>query len=339
MATIAEQTGLTEELGPEDQAALDAEQRGEAPEQPEQPEGQPQAQLQTNPEAQQQAEQAAEKGKGKKKPDVIPYDRFQEVNERARAAEAQAAELREKWARLEERQRLAQEADQRMQQAAQQAKQPQRPDPAIDPVGAELWDRDQQIAELRSTLQQVQQGLGQTAQTVQQQAQIQDFQNWIQGDVQTYRVQKPDYDQRAQVAMQKMLDYATSIGAPPQEAQLVVQQLANWIAQTTRRNGSSAAEAYYRFSDMIDPRTAAPAQGQPAAPAGKAAETLRQVQKGQQFQGLSRVPAENDDNRNWANLSAADLAEMSEDEFLARYQDPKTRPALEAAMRRLDMGA
>lgn len=330
-------TGLEEDLSPEDQAALSAEEEGQAPPepeaQPEGPEGQPQAQIQTGPEAQAAAEER--KPAKKKVPDVVAYDRFKEVNERAKAAEAQAADLREKWARLEERQRLAQEADQRMRQASEQAQRPQRPDPAIDPVGAELWDRDRRIEMLEQNLIQVQQGLGQTAQSLQQQAQFQDYQSYIAQDVNHFRMQKPDYDQRAQVATQKLLDFAKSVGAPEQEAQLVVAQLANFIASKARQNGMSAADAFYRFSEMVDPRGTVPAQQQ--APS-RAAETLRQVKEGQKFQGLSRVPAEGQDTKNWANLTAADIAEMSEDEFLARYQDPNTRPALEAAMRRLDMG-
>ena len=125
-------------LTPEEQAKLDAEGGEQAPEQPPAEEAQPETQG-LQPIAEEPKAKPA-----KKHEETVAYERFSEINERLRATEAQladAATYRERWARLEERQKQAQEAAQaeyQRQIAAQQAA--ERPDPNLDPVGARAYD-------------------------------------------------------------------------------------------------------------------------------------------------------------------------------------------------------
>ncbi len=190
-------------------------------------------------------------------------------------------------------------------------------------MGAELFDRDQRIAQQEARLAQLEQGQTQTAQTVEQQRQLDEYRNRLNYDVQTYRVQHADYDDRANAAQQKFKDFLTGVGATQQESEIVVAQVANFIAQKAIQNGKSAADAFYQFAETVVPRTVA-VPGQQQARTSQAQETLRQVQKGQQFQGMSRVPAE-EGNSDGRLPTAAELAEMSEDDFMAQALSPMPR--------------
>lgn len=319
---------LTEELTDEERAAREQEERGTIPEQQAAPEAEPEKPKEPKP----------------VETKTVPYDRFHELNEEHKAAKREAAELREKWARLEERQRLVQEAQQRLAQEQQRPKGPARPDETVDPIGAQLWDRDRRLEQLEQRNQQLEQQVGQVSQFTQQQQQVGQFQTWLTMDENAYRVQKPDYDMATQHLRQRMQEFAQGIGVPDQEINTVISQLAYWVADAARRTGKSPANEYYRLAQVWGYAGPQPApngngngQQQQTAPAKPSpTETLRQVQKGQALQGLNRGPAQSDDNVNWTTMTAQDWNNMSDDEFASRLADPKQRPYIERAFARLE---
>ena len=331
MAAPILNTGLDEPLDAGEQAALNAEQQGQITEkvpaqQP--PEGQP------APDAAKGAEKPPVQAKV---PEAVPYERFREVNEARQREGAQLAEMREKWARLEERAKLAREADERIQREAAKAT---RPDETIDPHGAALWDRDQRIAQLEQNFQQLQQGLGQTSQQMQAQNEWNNYTTWVRDDVAAVQREKPDYNQAAQYVTQRIVAFAQALGADEEKQQAFVGALTDMATRTARVYGKSPAAAYYDLAKSLGYTGAAPTttQTQPSA-AEVARLKLEQAQKGQAMQGLNRAPNEIEDNMNWTTLGAKDLAEMDEDEFAARWADPKQRPILERLFSRLEMGA
>jgi hypothetical protein len=277
--------------------------------------------------------------KAKKTPEqAIPYERFKEVNEESKRKDRELADMRERWARLEERSRLAQEAQQRFEQQqqveAQKPKGPPRPDDKVDPYGAELWDRDRRIDQLTSQLEQIQQNLGSTAQQMQQSSQLNDFNLWLTNDISTYRQRQPDYEQAAQHARQARVGFWQSVGLPPEQAEVIVNNEALAIAYAARQNGKSAAQAYYDAAKVMG-YTGAAQNGAPAAPPS-AQDKLAQLKKGQAAQGLSRAPILDDSNANWSNLTAQQLADMDENDFVEALQDPQRAKQMNAALERLE---
>jgi hypothetical protein len=107
--TAALETELNEDMTPEEQAEQDAESQGVDTQH-----------LKTNDDLREQPDKG-DTGAKKGPPESIPYSRFQEVNERAKKVEQELdaerksnSEVREKWARIEERQNMAREALPRM---------------------------------------------------------------------------------------------------------------------------------------------------------------------------------------------------------------------------------
>jgi len=183
----------------------------------------------------------------------VPYDRFRETNEgrkaaeaRAAAAEKEATELRERWARLDERSRQINEARQAaQQQAVEQQRAAERPDPAIDPVGAKLWDFEEKTrqydAMVAAQAQQIQALQG----NMQQNQQIQAFANYVNYDVQRFQQQKPDYPAAAAHAAQKRREFWTAAGFQPEQAQEIVKRESEALAMQAMQSGKSVAQLVY----------------------------------------------------------------------------------------------
>jgi hypothetical protein len=280
--------------------------------------------------------------KTKKTPEqAIPYERFREVNEESKRKDRELSEMREKWARLEERSRLAQEAQanfERQQQTdAEKAKIPTKPDETLDPYGAQLWERDRKIDQLTQSLQEVRQNLGQTSQQVQQSANLSDFNLWLTNDINSYRQRQPDYEQAAQHARQARVTFWQSVGLPPDQAEVIVNNEALAVAYAARQNGKSAAQAYYDAARTMGYQGAAPTPEAAAAAAPPSSqEKLAQLRKGQAAQGLSRAPILDDSNANWSALSAQQIADMDENDFVEALQDPQRAIQINKALERLE---
>jgi len=287
--------------------------------------------------------------KGKKVPEeAVPYERFSQVYEENKRKDQQLSELREKWARLEERSNLAREAqaryEQEQQAAATKAKIPEKPDPAIDPYGAQLWERDRQIEALGKRLEEVTTGLGQTNQQLQQSSQLNDFNLWLTNDITNYRARQPDYEQAASHARNARIGFWQSVGLPPEQAEVIVNNEALAIAYAARQNNKSAAQAYYDAAKVMGYQTGAPgsvvANGAAPAPAPAAAPTpqekMAQLKKGQAAQGLSRAPVLDENNANWSALTAQQIADMDENDFVEALQDPQRAQQINKALERLE---
>ena len=336
----------SELLTPEEQAALDAEQATE-PEAEPLPETLPAKQPPQQP-APQQAEAAPEAPPKKEPPKHVPYDRFREVNEKAKTLEAELQAQRERLARLDERAQMAREAEERArQQPAQPIEIPTKlgtkPDAAIDPIGADLWDAKREAEIARFEAAEARAGNTQVAEQVQATRQQQEFANWVNNDAQQYRAAHPDYDQATQHAYNFRVEYWKGLGLDDARARQIVDQEAVATAMLARQNGKSAADTFYGLAQKVgyqqgNGNPQAPVPVQPEVQPAQGKERMRQVREGQKFQGLSRVPAENPQNVDWTNIGAQEIADMGEDEFLERLADPVQGPQLRKALQRLEMG-
>ena len=335
-------------LSPEEQAALDAEQTGEP--EPE-PEGLP-AKARPQQPAPQQAD--AEQKPTPKGAEDTPYSRVKELSKKNKELEEALQSERLRLARLDERAQVAREAEERARQQPQKpvevpSKLGARPDAAIDPIGADLYDVRRENEILAYRLEQNERGVGQTAQQVEQTRQQQEFANWVNNDASTYRAQHPDYDAAtAHAYAWRVKHWQQRLGLPEQNARAIVDQEAVATAQIARQNGKSAAQAFYElaqetgYNSMTVPATATVdgVKRPEVEVAGQGArERMEQVRKGQKFQGLGRVPSESPANIDWSNMDAQTLADMPEDEFLERINDPVQGPQLRKALQRLEMGA
>lgn len=326
-----------EVLTQEDQQAIANEAEPAAPSPPQAPPAEEAPPPQVLP-----AGQPGQPQKAKKTPEqAIPYERFKEVNEESKRKDRELADMRERWARLEERSRLAQEAQanfERQQQAdAEKARIPTKPDETLDPYGAQLWERDRKIDALNQRLEQVATNIGQTTQQVQQSANLNDFNLWLTNDINSYRQRQPDYEQAAQHARQARVTFWQSVGLPPDQAEVIVNNEALAVAYAARQNGKSAAQAYYDAARTMGYQGAGQTPETAAAPAPPSSqEKLAQLKKGQAAQGLSRAPILDDSNANWSALSAQQIADMDENDFVEALQDPQRAIQINKALERLE---
>jgi hypothetical protein len=261
-------------------------------------------------------------------------ERERELREQLAAREAELQAQREAWARLEERQRLLQE----LQQKQQPQEDPNRPDPSIDPVGAELYDLRKKVQELEGLREQWNQYQQQNAAYSQQLAEANKLNLWLQQDIERVRAEKPDYDDAVRAAYQYRIQLWQNAGYTPEQAQDIVQREALAIAAQARARGKSAAELYYAAGKpLLAQQAPQPAQKtqQPSA-----AEKLKTIQKGQKFQGLGgRTPGSYYSSVDEiSRLRASDIANMSDDEFIRVLNDPKLGPALKARLESLELG-
>jgi hypothetical protein len=260
-------------------------------------------------------------------------------------AERQAAvqerdQLREQWARLDERTKQVKEA----REAAERAQQQQQIDEkrAIDPVGAELDATKQQLQELLAWKQQQEQNFQQLQQGIQVDRQQQDFNNWVVAEAQSYSRQQPDYADAARHAAEWRIQWWQELGLPPDQARQMVIHESNLLAQISRQSGKPFAPVIYKLAQSVGYRPAGNLNGNgntgaaPAAAVTNAAKLL-QAQRGQAMQGLSRVPSAGTESKtDYRNYTAADLARMSEAEFARAKADPKAWADLQYAMARED---
>jgi len=277
---------------------------------------------QAAPAAEGAAAPTTEKPKPATEDRMVPIARLNEViNERN--------QLRESWARLDERRQLAQQLESQAQQTAEAARvAATRPDPDVDPQGARIWDLEQKLTQTMQAIPQLQQNFQQTAQTFQQQqAQLQ-MQQYENMDVQRAVAAHPDYMsalghlKEVRVGLNMKLGYSRE-----QAEQLWNVETRAYVAQAMQ-NGTSATEYAYEMAKLtgyqgsqINGNGTAAAQPTNGAPNG--AQRITQLQNGQKVQGLGgKIPAtESDPNSNIKSMNAQQFAEWmgqySDEEFLA----------------------
>lgn len=310
--------------------AAEAEEVAAAPEQ--QAEAAP-AEVPAEAQAPEQAEQSQEQKP--QVPERIPYERFKEVNDALKAQQKELLEYRERWARLEERDKQIQEARQAAERQRQEAERAaQRPDPAIDPVGAEMWDVKEQNRILAQNMQQLQNQFQQGLGSLQQNAQQSEHDNWVVNQAQMYAQQNPGYFEAAQYAAQKRMETWQAVGATPEQAREIVTREANFITALSRQTGQHFGPAIMNFAKQMGWQ-GAPVNGNPAPAPQQTAnqQRLQQVQKGQAVQGLNRAPAAgNEAGTNYRNYTPMQLANMSDAEFARIKANPQAWQDLQVAM-------
>lgn len=277
----------------------------------------------------------------------IPHERFEEVNGRMKKAEQEATELRDRWARMDERRKQAQEIEERARATADAAKlQAQRPDPDVDPQGARIFDLTQRVEQLTQQVPQLQQNFQQTTQQFQQDRALNELRSWTQNDINRVKTVHPDYDAAYNHLRQTRIDLNVKLGYSPEAAAQMwnLEELA--YTQQARQNGVSIAEFGYAMAGAVgyQPPQAAP-NGNGAAHANGApngAQRITQLQNGQKVQGLGgKVPsAESDSTSNIKMMNAGQFAEwletMNEEQFIAKMNtDPKLREAVNAKYQEL----
>lgn len=284
---MLEETG--DALTDEEKVAAAAEEAGTAvtpaPEgEEEQPEGQ----------VAEPAETADGKGKGKP-PKVIPYDRFQEVvgernqtKQQLEQVNRELAEQRERWGRLDERQRLATEAQQRATQAAAAAERAKlRPDPDVDPSGARAWDDAQTVADLRQQVGQLQQFVTGRSQELQGWAQQQELGNWVTAQANLGRQKYAYYDQAIDFARDTRKKMWMSVGHNEQSAASIVANEEAALVQSARQAGISLADAVMNMTTQWGFKPPTNGAAKPNGVNGNA--KLDQIAAGQRVQGLGRT--------------------------------------------------
>ena len=279
-----------------------------------------------------------------KEPGPIPYPRFKEVNEAKSAAERRATEaekerneLRERWARLDERRNQLTEAQQNAARQAEVArKAAERPDPAFDPTGAELFDVKQRAERLEANFAALQNQYQQGMNGVQQNQQHTEFNNWVQFQANSYAAQDPKYFEKAQRAVAWRESVWMSTGMTPERARERVAQESMLIAAECRQNGVNFAPIIAELSDVLDimqQRRNGNGGGTAANGQNTNAQKLQQIQAGQRVQGLSHLPGNAGDNGgNYRTYTPAQIASMTEAEFSRAKNNPRAWADLQYAM-------
>lgn len=281
-----------------------------------------------------------------KEPQSIPYPRFKEVIDARTKAETERDALKkerdalnERWARLDERRNVlteAQRAEQQRQVAAEQAA--QRPDPMLDPTGAQLWDQSQQIGQLLQTVQALQSGQQQLGGTLQQTQEQAEFNGWVDVQARSYSQQDPKYFEKARYAADYRINFWQQMGMTPENARKRVEQESFLIAAEAKTNGVNFAPIVAKLAESWGYQDGAPAQnGNGQARNGNNALRIQQAQAGQRVQGLGHLPGSGGENSvGYRQYTAAQIAQMTEAEFSRAMANPKSKADLQYAMSMAD---
>lgn len=297
---MLEETG--DALSDEEKAAAAAEEKGEVVE--------PVETEETEQQTAEPAETAEGKGKGKP-PKVIPYDRFQEVVEernqtrlKLEQIERENAQSRENWARLNERQKLADEAQQRAQQAAAAAERAaQRPDPDVDPAGARAWDAEQRAIAAEQRVGQLETFVNNRSTELQGWTQQQQMAGYVQQVANTGRQRHADWDSRVDFARAERAKFWMSVGHNEENARNIVANEEKALIQSAATNGADLVTAVANMTSQW---------GYKAPNAGlrqNGSTKLDQIAAGQKVQGLGRTQsAESPAQLPWQQMDEAAFA-------------------------------
>jgi hypothetical protein len=275
----------------------------------------------------------------------VPYVRFQQLNDTNKALEKELAEHREFRTRLDERQRLIQQANEQAQrQAEAQRYAAERPDPALDPIGAQLYDLQAERVNDRAEIQQLKGQLNQFGQNYQNGQEQAAFMGWVKDEANAYNAQDPHYIPAAKYCADRRVNFWRTVApnAPAGLAERMVEAESVLIARLAQQYGGKFAPALAKLARDwgYQPQTnGAQANGSPRPPASPQAARLQQVQAGQRVQGLGAVPAaagNADGTSAYRNYSPVDIANMSEREFMAAMANPATARDLRYAMARAE---
>lgn len=312
---IMDDEGLSEEVG---LLAADGEEETEHPAQPREKEKQS-GPATEQPAQEQPTQQAATEEEWR--------------TERERIVQENQA-LREWRARFDERQRIIQEAQQQQTQEdkqleAQRRREAERPDPNIDPVGAELYDVKEQLRLQNERWDQLTQGQQQNQQQAAAQTRIQQGFNYLNQDIVVQSRAIPDLADGLEHLRQWRLKSYLDAGFDPQTANMRVAGEVLELTENVARRGGSPAQYFYQRarelgwqgqSSSTQPAMAPQQQRPPQQ------QRVEQLQRGQQLQGIGGRQAGVQTNR---GLSYEDLVNLPEDQFATLYANPRYKAQID----------
>jgi hypothetical protein len=284
-----------ESFTPEEQAAFEAYERGEespaaAAAPVEAPEGAPAA----GEAAAAAGEPAEAAGEGTEidpnlqardeKGKFVPHGAFHEERERRKAVEKELTDLREKYARGDERLRLLTEAARA--QTAAPAPAAAEPPKVIDPKEDIFGAYDQLKAELEA----LKGGVQKTAEETRQEREFTAVRNDYVADLNRFQAQEPAFADAFRFIAQTRAAELKLLGHPEEQIPQLLGQEELHLAVQARQRGVSPAEMLFAVAKArgFAPKAAEPAPAPaPAAPAETPAQKAERVAAGQAGPGKS----------------------------------------------------
>jgi hypothetical protein len=256
---------------------------------------------------------------------------------------------REKWARLEERTKTLQDLQRKQyedeqarvaREAIQAARAQFRPDPNLDPQGAELFDLKERTANMERELHQRTQQFEQTFAQTRAEQDLQRFKTTLETDVRTRIASDPSYTKAAEYATAKRQEYWRYMGATPEQAKDLTDREALGIAAMAIDRGLRPTDAFKNLATTWGYKDEEPA-GQQATPAGgvSAKDKLAMINKGQKHTGLSGSPnMVTEGETDMDSLTPEQFATASEEQYLAWQSNPATRAKLIKKIQQWEIG-
>lgn len=258
-----------------------------------------------------------EKGK------FVPHGALHAEREEHKKTRSELNEIREKWARLEERFNAFSQA-----KPAEQQEEAAPPDPDQDIFGALRW-ANKQIDGLKGKLSEKEQIEQQTA--AEREADVQIWSAWEQ-DTQQYKQENPDFQNAAKWLAENRARQLKAFGVVDQRFQsehAINQQIdaeLKGIIVAAKQSGMSSAEAVYQMAVQYG---YAPANQQQADPNK---EVLDKLDKLEQAQQAGRTVGQAAGKGGGDEITAETLLSMPEGEFNAWMSVPANAKRFQSMM-------
>lgn len=265
---------------------------------------------------------AAEQRERDEKGRFVPHQALHAEREERKKAQAEAAELREKWARLEERFN-----------AFSQAKQPEQqeeapPDPNVDVFAALKWTQEKLLAAEKAQQE------AKTQQEAEIRAKEQDQAVWShwENDARQYAQTNPDFQNAAKWLAEtrdKQLQAVSVVDPRFSDVRMrnwQIEQELKQIVLGSAQRGMSAAEAVYQLAQSYG---YAPSQQQQADPNKDVLEKLDKLEQAQQ---AGRTVGQSPGKGGGDEITAETLLAMPESEFNAWMSVPANAKRFQAMM-------
>ena len=224
-----------------------------------------------------------------------------------------------------------------------------RPDPDVDPYGAQLWDLQQEVQAQKQIRQQWEEQNRQAQAYYQQQQQtqgvLQEIQTYVVDDVTRFKQENPefDYDSAAKHVKDKYMEFWQGTGLTTQEAEAVTANTFLAVGRSAQLRQQSAAQAIANLAKLTGyngqgdgRRTTDDGPRSPVNGQSNSQEKISRIAKGQKLQGLGgKTPSERTAGENVGLLTAQQMAEMSDDDYLRMKQDPQMARLLEKRLEEL----
>lgn len=236
-----------------------------------------------------------------KKDGRVALRKFRAEEERRKAAEKQAAELREQFARADERLKLLAQA--------QQPPQPQEeppPDPAVDPIGALQWQQKQIEAQRQAAEQQ--------QRSAQEQAVISQIDAGYRRAFSEFSTATPDAPEAYQHFTSALGNYFQMLGVPDAQIDALVVQEERKLAYQAAQRGQNPAEIVYNLAKQFGYQPKAKSEVETAT--DEAVEKAeKDIDRRQKAAAAAKSLSAAGGSRGGRMPSMAELASMSDEEF------------------------